>query len=490
MSENTIAHVSKDVINGVLNLASSNNVMVLRVNKERIEKRLPILEKTLEDLKISDQRNRSDIDKAVSAINAENQAGTNVTIEPIQATSFYSLDINGPEQSVHHNMSQVLDKYPGLRALSKESDRINYYISYYMSVIRNYKQEYEKITAILNANTQKNSGVKSSDIETDRLERSVYSSALYLYLLAQQYRKFTTNGKTRGYPDNDLKLTRDLLLIRDTFKAHALSFPDIYPSLNLLDPGDDATIKILAAYVEQIRSAVSLDVVPIEAKVKKYMDNLNATMQSPTASKGIIKRSIPGAPSENSMATATKTYSNFHVNFLGGLYPIDFQIPSLLDSAKKLLQKKISRTYEGLPPCNPIVFTPADTKQQAINNQQAKNEATASKTFNDNLAKTPTTATQPPKGVTWYDYFNDHYYGETLGAIPPQYFNTSILQQTSNYYWVTAGYSATSIAEATSNEASLGYKSTKMETHSETVIPGSNPPVSNFAYYVLRGSNQ
>lgn len=145
---------SSEDINRITEIAAANSVTAIRISKDMIERRLPILQRRLSDLRYNEGliKARFYNDKNLLIIEQKYKADAKVTVKPIQGMAEVEVDITGPHHSVAFDQNSIDRRQVGLIELKKEIEKINNEIKVVESQIRDYTKVLNDIQKRLDFN--------------------------------------------------------------------------------------------------------------------------------------------------------------------------------------------------------------------------------------------------------------------------------------------------------------------------------------------------
>ena len=383
MPENNSSKVKTQ--NDVLldNSAISSNITAIRLQLEEIKRALWILQRnkqafeselTLVKTKLFNNLGVKDVE----ALRADSM----MTVNPTQAMAFKADGFFAPDQTFLFNKNRVEDN-AGILPFKMAVDRITDKINRTQAEIRDKTAELNRLNEKIAQNDKKGSGITTEAMETDRIARSRYTSLFYLKQMSDSYRADTTvigvlsnvAREVRKWPEGDISKSQGLTLLRQLFKAHAMSFPELFasdPKLNLADPGAAENIIIIDAAITAAANGQKTNV--IDENVKKYADAQIALLMNRTKSNIILKKDVAVPPAGNSMAEYNKTYPQAMTKLWGSTYNATWTHKSLKDSVLSGLRKRYAGTYKGLPACNPAPLSETDKRTAEARAAQIKAE--------------------------------------------------------------------------------------------------------------------
>jgi hypothetical protein len=465
--QNSLTQLNTPYLNSNIDLSTGNQITLLRTAKENCETSLVNNARKLDQLRYEESLIKTNIYNLYEqyAIDNNFKAGAATTLDPNQSSNFTDVNVSGPNQAIHYNLALMEYNQPGLKELKTSLDNIDHKINTLNDKI---KEDQAKLKDI-NAKLDSANGVKQQDLANDKIATSIYAYENLLFQLSKQYRILTTDASTgkRGYPSNDEKLTKDVVGLLKAFKATALSLPALTTKLDFSDPGSDANQKILSdaiGFLLKVNKINNNEIFKQDTKTANYIAQIQAVAQDPGASQNILRRNVPAAPTGNSFAEVSASYSKTNQTLYVNYFKIGFKTKNALESVLQRMKTNQSKTYLGLPPCEPPVQTDAEAAQQMkdFSNEQAM--AAGVKSYKKSLSQALgiQNTTEIPTYTDWLDYVQKNDPVTIVGqgsswVVPGTYVqtipesaqfnqNVSVLTNpvynisTSTYYYVTAGW--------------------------------------------------
>lgn len=410
MSENNSSiSVTKDDMSRDISLLYGASTTVLRIEYDKMKRQLAIYQRQLDPLMADMQTVKAKIyaNYDLSTLDEQFRPDRNMSTVPVQSYAAADTPVNGAHQSVSYDRDQMERRTPGLRELKNELDRINEQYKLLQDKIRTCTNRIKIIDAQIASNEQRKDGITSADMSANAIQQSRKTTLLFLYQIHVLYKKLTTDptdktGERRAYPTNDVKLTKDLMRYQQTFRAHALSFPELLSDpdpakkLDLIDPGASINEIILSRQVA-ITQTASKDSKVVDANVTKYVTSLQTTLQDPLNSRGILRSSDPVIPSANAMSAYNTTYPVAMVNLFGATYHSAWTFPNIYKSVSDWWRKKVSQNYQGLPPCKTPELSDSDKAVAADKVKQDVADAAGEAVVVEKTQKATAAVTKPPK---------------------------------------------------------------------------------------------
>jgi cell fate (sporulation/competence/biofilm development) regulator YmcA (YheA/YmcA/DUF963 family) len=403
-----------------------NTVTNLRVQLDMYSRRIITLQSRIISLQAEEQsiKSRALNNVDLSYIDRAFGAGKNTNLNSTQAIDEAHVS-KDPHQNIGYDKFQIYSKIDSIKDLQRDMNRIDAEIMELQALIRDYQKSQKDIEAMLQTIEQEQQTKLANkaagrtqqptyaDVEKDRIARSRSADINNIYTIHTAYRNFSVTDPekgTRGYPDGDAKITQKLMRYKQEFWAAAQNFPSLLSSadpskrLDLIDPGSDNNATILSTMMGIIRGAAAND--KTIALVDKYVRDLTTITNNTIISKGIGRKPIPVASSENSMREMTKSYP-VAVMSLGkdknGVerYVGNFNLPSLSSSVLKWWKGKNALYDIGLPPCEGQTWI-SENAAVARNKAQAEAEsemrsALGRKLYKESLSTAEKSAATPVK---------------------------------------------------------------------------------------------
>lgn len=397
---NCVTQLSVADVNRDLSFLQANNVTAFRIEYDKAQRKLAVLQKRKSDLAIMMGSIKARMYKNYSSEYVVSVLKPDLyqTVEPIQAYSSERYQKSGPHQSVSYDLHQLTQRVPGLLEMRKELDRVNGEYLYVQSQIRLYTVRMNMYKDKLTDNERRGTGITSQQLEADRAQQSRKTSLQYLYQVALMFRELSTdqNGK-RAYPQNDKKTMTDLYNLAKLFGSQAPSFPNLMtgnPRLDFNDPGCDGNLLLIQKQLTKVQISGKTDLV--EPEVDKFKNSLNTTIQDQRNSVGLFRR-VTEPPVGAKMAELNPTYSKAMVNVFGRVYVSSWTYPNLEGAARDWWVKQVAATNLGLPKCSPETPSASDTKitDQEVSKAAAVTAATSQIQASD--AKAQTEVSKPSK---------------------------------------------------------------------------------------------
>lgn len=148
---NTVVQHSLTDLKAVLSLAQGNTVLCYRLNMEKIQRRLPLLQRQLDSLRSQETIIKTRIYNTygLDIVTATFKAAPQQTINPIQSFTYFDPNMNGTAQNLSYSLAQLERSLPGLKDLRGALDSINYQISKIQGQINDYNNQLTELQAAI-----------------------------------------------------------------------------------------------------------------------------------------------------------------------------------------------------------------------------------------------------------------------------------------------------------------------------------------------------
>lgn len=364
-------------IEDISKFLSGTYVSNFRIGVTKLNNRIMPLQVRLTELRVNESIVKGRIlnNLFVSDLEA-NKAGVGTQVNPQQVLDSQRVDVS-PNQAVGSTIYKAMVEQYGVRELRAELHKIDSDIQnvsttlkLYMDKLKEFEakiEEYESRKNTQQLLLEKATGrvvhPSTTDMEVDKIQKSVSANVSLLYHICKTYQNYTkkittTTEGVRGYPDEKL-LPQNLMILRQVFYAHVQQFPkyvegfvndkgESLPPLDTQDPGSDQNLRILEADLKNLRVVGKSD--KTDERVAGYVRDLTSIGNDPTVSEGINKSSRPVLPEENSFNAQTEIYSQTALK-MGKAYTGNWESDSLFKVIRKQQKKKAANLFKGLPLC-------------------------------------------------------------------------------------------------------------------------------------------
>lgn len=132
-------------------MAKGNQTLFYRLSIEKIQRRLPLLQRQLDCLRSEETSIKTRIYNlySVDTIDSKFKSAFQQTIDSISSFTFFDANLNGAAQNLSYSLAQLERSLPGFTDIRRALDTINYRISKIQSQIREYNNQLTALTAAM-----------------------------------------------------------------------------------------------------------------------------------------------------------------------------------------------------------------------------------------------------------------------------------------------------------------------------------------------------
>lgn len=329
-------------------------------------------------------------------------------VEPMQSFLQYDTGTPDPHEYIIYDVNKLTKLPIGIMELISQQKMIASEIKQLSAAIRDLNTELEKVNETIAAKKGTNVALKK-----DQIAQRTISELFLLYELHVLYRdnSRTATGAV-GYT-SDQKLVKVLETLQLKFNAFAERNPYVLNGslkLDLVNPGSDENGTALTNLLDKLRKTSNPGETGIlDAKIKKYADNLVKNINDPDMSVGIQRRTeskdIPEVSDALNSKTATTSKMIQFTQEAAKWWTV-FDGKKFTDKATEAFKQRVKAVYGGLPFCDESATTKSVEAQeresmmalqQALGIQAAEEQTKAAETAG--VDTTPNATPMTPAGV-------------------------------------------------------------------------------------------
>jgi len=337
-------------------------------------------------------------------------------VEPMQSFLQYDTGTPDPHEYIIYDVNKLTKLPIGIMELISQQKMIASEIKQLSAAIRDLNTELEKVNETIAAKKGTNVALKK-----DQIAQRTISELFLLYELHVLYRDNSRTAENAEGYSSDQKLVKVLGALQLKFNAFAERNPYVLNGslkLDLVNPGSDENGTALTNLLDKLRKTSNPGETGIlDAKIKRYADNLVKNINDPDISVGIQRRTesknIPEVSDALNSKTATTSKMIQFTQEAAKWWTV-FDGKKFTDKATEAFKQRVKAVYGGLPFCDESLTTKSAEAQQregmmaleqALGIQAADEQTKAAEATG--VDTTPNATPMTPAGVDMQKYLEE-----------------------------------------------------------------------------------